>query len=129
LGLAFVLTLVPVTRFARGRQSGSYLGVIPTEGSSGGRQRLRAIGKQGDTMMGWPLVEAAQTAPRFDPKLRRRYLRLKFRRGSSVAKVAIARQLAIRLHWKLRIGSDYTLLVRMQGSSDSTVGDKRLSRG
>jgi hypothetical protein len=29
-------------------------------------------------------------------------LRLKFRRGSAVAKVAIARKLAVRLYWKLR---------------------------
>ena len=30
------------------------------------------------------------------------YQRLKFRRGSAVAKVAIARKLAVRLYWKLR---------------------------
>jgi len=34
--------------------------------------------------------------------LRRDYLRLNVRRGSAVAKVAIARKLAVRLYWKLR---------------------------
>ena len=52
--------------------------------------------------MRWLLVEAAQTASRFDPELRRDYLRLKFRRGQAVAKVAIARKLAVRLYWRLR---------------------------
>jgi hypothetical protein len=49
--------------------------------------------------------EAAQTASRFDPDLRRVYQRLKFRRGSGVAKVAIAPRLAVRLYWKLREAS------------------------
>ncbi len=53
-------------------------------------------------MMRWLLVEAAQTAARFDPELRRTYQRLKFRRVSGVAKVAIARRLAVRLYWMLR---------------------------
>jgi hypothetical protein len=48
------------------------------------------------------LVEAGQTASRYDEELRRDYRRLKFRRGTTVAKVAIARKLAVRLYWKLR---------------------------
>jgi hypothetical protein len=44
------------------------------------------------------LIEAAQTASRFDPALRRNYLRLTLRRGiSGVAKVAVAGKLAVRL--------------------------------
>ena len=53
-------------------------------------------------MLRFLLVEAAQTAARFDPELQRDYQRLKFRRGPGVAKVAIARKLAVRLYWKLR---------------------------
>jgi transposase len=58
--------------------------------------------KQGNSMMRHLLGEAAQTASRFDPELRRVYRRLKFRRGSAIAKVAIARKLAVRLFWNLR---------------------------
>src|SRR5215475_13640178 len=72
------------------------------EGSSGGRQRLGAISKQGNSMARCLLVEAAQTASRYDEELRRTYQRLKFRRGTAMAKVAIARKLAVRLYWKLR---------------------------
>lgn len=38
--LAFVLTLGDVARFKRGKQVASYLGLIPREHSSGGKQRL-----------------------------------------------------------------------------------------
>src|SRR5439155_9591075 len=41
--LAFVLTMGDVSRFARGKQVASYLGLIPREQSSGGRQKLGAI--------------------------------------------------------------------------------------
>jgi hypothetical protein len=47
-------------------------------------------------------VEAGQSAAQYDPELRRKHQRLKFRRGANVAKVAMARQLAVRLYWLLR---------------------------
>ena len=96
--LAFVLTLGRIGRFEKSKQVVSYLGLNPSEESSGGKQRLGAISKQGNSMMRYLLCEAAQTASRFDPELRRDYQRLKFRRGSGVAKVAIARKLAVRLY-------------------------------
>jgi transposase len=121
VGLAFILTLGPIERFPNSRKLISYLGLNPREHSSGGRQRLGAISKQGNTMLRWLLVEAAQTAARYDPELRRTYQRLKFRRVSGVAKVAIARRLAVRLYWMLRARVDYAQLVRMSGSPSSAV--------
>jgi len=122
--LAFVLTIGPVDRFQRSRQWVSYLGLNPQEHSSGGRQRLGSISKQGNPMMRSLLVEAGHTAARFDAPLRRMYQRLKFRRGAAVAKVAVARKLAVRLYWMLRTSADYAQLVRMQGSPGRTlVGD------
>lgn len=119
--LAFVLTLGPIQRFARSKQVVSYLGLNPQEHSSGGRQRLGAISKQGNTLVRWLLVEAVQHAVRKDAELRQDYQRLKFRRGHAVAKVAIARKLAVRMYWMLRSGSDYARLVRMQGSLGATL--------
>ena len=121
VSLAYVLTVGRVERFANSRKLVSYLGLNPREHSSGGRQRLGAISKQGNSMMRWLLVEAAQTAARYDPELRRAYQRLKFRRVSGVAKVAIARRLAVRLYWMLRAPVDYAQLVRMSGSPSSAV--------
>ncbi len=115
--LAFVLTVGPVGRFPNSRKLVSYLGLNPSEDSSGGRQRLGAISKQGNSLLRCLLTEAAQTAARFDPDLRRYYQRLKFRRGvSGVAKVAIARKLAVRLYWKLREAAQPNTAARMQGS-------------
>src|SRR5208282_5891170 len=58
----------------RGKQVASYLGLIPREHSSGSRQKLGVITKQGNRMMRMLLVEAAQAAVRFDPGLRKEYL-------------------------------------------------------
>ena len=49
--LAFVLTIGDVSRFPRGKQVASYLGLIPREESSGGRQKLGAITKQGNRLV------------------------------------------------------------------------------
>ena len=119
--LAFVLTLGPVERFARSKQVVSYLGLNPREHSSGGRQRLGAISKQGNPMMRSLLVEAGHTAARLDQELKQDYQRLKLRRGSGVAKVAIARKLAVRMYWMLRSQASYAQLVRMQGSQWATL--------
>jgi transposase len=122
--LAFVLTIGPVVRFAKSKKLVSYLGLNPSEESSGGRQRLGAISKQGNTMLRHLLIEAGQAASKFDPELRRDYQRLKFRRGNSgVAKVAIARKLAVRLYWKLREAVQPIPPARMQGSPAKPVVD------
>jgi transposase len=119
--LALVLTLGPVERFARSKQVVSYLGLNPREHSSGGRQRLGSISKQGNPMMRSLLVEAGHTAARLDPELRQDYQRLKLRRGGGVAKVAIARKLVVRMYWMLRSQTSYAQLVRMQGSPRGTL--------
>ena len=119
--LAFVLTIGSITRFARSRKLVSYLGLNPSEDSSGGRRRLGAISKQGNTMVRWLLIETVHQAVRQDPELRQDYQRLKFRRGHAVAKVAIARKLAVRMYWMLRSRAAYAQLVRRQGSPGGTL--------
>src|SRR5437016_14108102 len=64
--LAFVLAIGPVSRFPRSKKIASYLGLNPSEESSGGRQRLGAISKQGNTMVRWVLIEAVYPAVRKD---------------------------------------------------------------
>jgi transposase len=115
--LAFVLTLGEVSRFQRGKQVASYLGLIPREESSGGRQKLGAITKQGNRMLRSLLVEAAQTAVQHDPGLRKQYLHRCHQKPKGVAKVAAARKLAVRLYWMLRTNVAYPEIVRIEGSS------------
>lgn len=123
VGLAYVLTIGPASRFPRGKQVASYLGLIPRERSSGGRQKLGSISKQGNTMMRTLLVEAAQTASRFDEELRRDYCRLKARKHSALARVMVARKLAVRMYWMLRERQAYPqcLVARKQGSPSHSV--------
>ena len=114
--LAFVLTMGDVTRFPRGKQVASYLGLIPREYSSGGQQRLGSISKQGNRFMRMLLVEAAQVAVRCDPQFRKEYLHRCHRSRKAVAKVAAARKLAIRLYWMLRTQKAYPEIVRIESS-------------
>ena len=119
--LAFVLTLGDVTRFPRGKQVASYLGLIPRECTTGGRQRLGAISKQGNGFLRMLLVEASHSAVRCDPEFRKHYLHLCHKKPKNVAQVAVARKLAIRLYWMLRSNTAYPEIVRMESSSGVTL--------
>ena len=106
--LAYVLIIGTPTRFQRGKQIGTYVGMIPSEDSSAGKQRLGHISKQGNSLLRFLLVEAAQAAARIHPDWRRRYIHLAMRRHKSIAKVAMGRRLAIRLYWMWRNGCEYS---------------------
>lgn len=118
--LAYSLTLGTIGRFAHSRQVVSYVGLNPSEHSSGGRQRLGSISKQGNPMLRSLLVEAGQSAARLDAKLNSAYQRLKKKKHSSVAKVMVARKLAVRLYWIWKTEQPYTA-TRMQGSPSHPV--------
>ena len=108
--LAMVLTVGPVERFATADQLSSYFGLIPREHSSGGRQQFGRISKQGNPFLRFLLVEAGQTAARYDAELGRFYRRLAARKCRALAKVAVARKLATRLYWMLREDWTYAQL-------------------
>jgi transposase len=119
--LAFVLTVGDVSRFKRGKQVASYLGLIPRERSSGGKQRLGAINKQGNMFMRTLLVESAQTVTRLDEGFCKQYVHRCHRMARGVAKVAAARRLAVRLFWMLRTNTKYPEIVRIESSSTLAV--------
>src|SRR6266852_7133930 len=58
--LAFVLIIGRAERFQCGKQIACYLGLVPLEDSSGDRRRLGHITKQGNSLLRFLLVEAAQ---------------------------------------------------------------------
>jgi transposase len=120
--LAMVLTLGDVNRFESAKKVASYLGLIPGEYSSGNKQRLGHISKQGSSLMRFLLVEAGQTAVRGDEQLRRAYARLAAKKNRAVAKVMIARRLAVRLYWMLRNEWTYAELARHAGEPGSSCG-------
>src|SRR6202140_4127470 len=110
--LAYVLIIGTPTRFACAKQIGSYVGLIPSEDSSAGKQRLGHISKQGNSLLRYLLVEAAQAAVRCNPDWRRRYIHLAMRRHKSIAKVAMGRRMAIKLYWMWRNGCEYSQSVK-----------------
>jgi len=105
--LAFVLIIGRAERFQCGKQIASYLGLVPREESSGQRRRLGHITKPGNSLLRFLLVEAAQVTVRSDPEWRSKYFHLAMRRGRKIAKVAMARRLAVRMYWMWRKGWDY----------------------
>jgi transposase len=119
--LAFVLIIGTPERFHRDKQIGSYVGLIPCEDSSAGRQRLGHITKQGDTLLRFLLVEAAQAAVRWDPDWRRRYLHLAMRRDRRIAKVAMARRLGVRLYWMWRNSCEYSQSIEFGSHAGQSV--------
>jgi transposase len=123
--LAFVLIIGSPERFRGGKQIGSYLGLAPCEDSSADRQRLGHISKQGNALLRFLLVEAAQAVVRFDPEWRRHFLHLAMRRHRAIAKVAMARKLAVGLYWMWRKGWDYPQMAQ----SGSHVGEPVTGHG
>jgi len=122
--LAFVLIIGKAERFQCGKQIASYLGLVPLEKSSGNRRRLGHITKQGSSMVRFLLVEAAQVTVRSLPEWRRKYAHLMMRRGRKIAKVAMARRLAVALYWMWRKGWNYEpskSSVRTRASSEQAM--------
>ena len=97
IATAFVATLDEAGRFAGAHQVASYLGLVPSEGSSADRRRRGPITKAGDPRMRWLMVQAAWAARRSRRAdaagLRAWAEQLAKRRGSPIATVALARRL------------------------------------
>src|SRR5438045_923137 len=121
--LAFVLIIGKAERFRCGKQMASYLGLVPLEESSGNRRRLGHITKQGSSMLRFLLVEAAQVTVRRLPEWRSKYLHLVLRRGRKIAKVAMARRLAVHLCWMMRKEWNYQQLKKF-GSHAGEPGNR-----
>jgi transposase len=121
--LAFVLIIGRADRFPCGKRIASYLGLVPLEESSGQRRRLGHITKQGNSLLRFLLVEAAQVTVRSDPEWRNKFFHLAMRRGRKIAKIAMARRLAVRLYWMWRKGWNYEQLMKF-GSHAGQPGNR-----
>jgi transposase len=92
-----------VKRFPTARHLCAWAGLGPTIRSSDANARLGHLSRQGSTILRWALTEAAQKIPTGGP-LRAQYERIAKRRGSKIAKVAIARQILTLCYYGLRDG-------------------------
>lgn len=96
------------SRFVDGKALASYVGLIPSEYSSGGRQHLGRLTKQGNPFLRFLWGEAVVSAVRRDPELQRFFRRTLSQKGLGKARVAAARKLGIRLWIMLRDQIDYS---------------------
>jgi len=91
-----------VNRFPDPKRLTSYAGLVPTVRASGGNVQTGRISKQGSAWLRWTLVEAAQHASRRPGRFQALYRRLAQRKGSKIARVAVARELLMTVCWMLR---------------------------
>ena len=111
-----------VRRFAGPHQLESYLGLVPSEKSSGERQHKGRITKAGNNRARWLLVEAAWSVMlsrrENTEELRRWAQRIALRGGMKVAIVALARRLAGILYAMWRDGTTFEPRRPVQGTAE-----------
>ena len=105
--LATEVFLGDPSRFETANQVASYIGMIPCEHTSGKRQRLGKLTKEGNSLLRYLWTEATMHAVRKDPELKRFYRRKLIQKGMGKARIAAARKLGIRLWIMMRDRIDY----------------------
>ncbi len=100
IGLAIACRITPITRFPRGRSLANFLGLTPGCNSSGDTERVGSITKIGSRMVRYLLAQVIQHLLRRDGGIRAWYQRIKRRRGSKVARVAVMRRTAA-IMWRM----------------------------
>jgi hypothetical protein len=107
---SFVSVIDDAKRFRSGHEVESYLGLVPGENTTGGKRRLGAITKQGNTYLRTVLTQSAWSILRAahpDDPLRRWAQAVAKRRGQRIAVIALARRLAGVLWAMWRDGTVY----------------------
>jgi transposase len=93
--MELLLELQDVERFSKADQLAAYVGLTPSQFSSGDRVRMGRITRIGKQQLRALLIEAAWILVRKDAKANEIYTRIRARAGSKRAIVAIARRLLI----------------------------------
>ena len=95
-------------RFPNGKKIASAAGLAPSVYQSAGKNLTGGITKQGSKWLRRVMIQVAHSASRArDTKLRRFYLRVKARKGSKTAIVALARKMLTIIHHLLVNGEEY----------------------
>ncbi|CAD7776026.1 MAG: IS110 family transposase ISHvo9 [Candidatus Methanoperedenaceae archaeon GB50] len=82
-----------IGRFSSTKKLCSYAGIVPSTYSSGGKTYHGRITKQGNKWLRWALAEASHKAIVKSPSLRRYYNKIKYKKGSNTATIALSRKL------------------------------------
>lgn len=92
--VALSCRIAGIDRFKRPRALANYFGLTPGCRSSGNHERIGKITKAGSCMARWVLGLATKHVFRVDPAMKAWFKKLKRKRGSKVALVAVMRRLA-----------------------------------
>ena len=104
----FLAAVGDIRRFPTSRKLVGYLGLDPSVRQSGSAPaRGGRISKQGSPPARWALVEAAWSVVQQPGPLHAFYERIRARRGTKIAVVAVARKLAVLFWCLLTRGEDY----------------------
>lgn len=106
-----LVELGDMARFLSADQVAAYVGLTPSEYSSGSSVRRGHISRCGKAAVRSRLVEAGWIAIRFDAELHEVYQRIKERRGGRRAIVAVARRLLLRMRRIILDGRCYVAKV------------------
>jgi len=108
--MTYLLELFNLSRFKNTARFSSYLGLTPSQHSSGEHIRLGHISREGNAHLRNVLVESAWTVIKHDPHLREKYNRIRAKgTNGNKAIVAVSRSLAIRLRHCLLNEVEYTI--------------------
>jgi transposase len=123
IAMLIIAEIGEVTRFPTAKHLCQWAGLTPTVRSSDGKARLGHISRQGSTILRWALTEAAQHTPTGGGPLRAKYERIAKRRGSKIARVAIAREILTLCYYGLRDGEIRCLTGHTTDNPDHELAD------
>jgi transposase len=101
---ALIAAIGDVSVFKNGRELAAWLGLVPKQHSTGGKQTLLGISKRGDSYLRTLLIHGGRSVVRVahkHPDTRNRWIGdIKKRRGENISNVAVANKNA-RIAWEL----------------------------
>ncbi|MEO5351330.1 MAG: IS110 family transposase [Magnetococcus sp. YQC-3] len=104
IATALIAAIGDISVFKNGREMAAYLGLVPMQNSTGGKDRLLGISKRGDVYLRMLLIHGARSALRVagkkDDRRSRWAVGLEERRGTNVAAVALANK-NVRVAWAI----------------------------
>jgi len=95
MALAIACRIGPISRFPRGRSLANFFGLTPRHYSTGETERMGSITKEGSRLVLFLLAQVVLHVLRRDGEMRAWYTKIKRRRGSRIARVAVMRRVVV----------------------------------
>jgi transposase len=117
-----------IERFPAPKKLVSFAGLCPSTHQSGGTCYHGRLTKQGSKWLRWVLVEAAQHYAKAPGRLGHFYRRIAYRKGSKVARVALARELLVAIYYCLKKAVVFQEHPSSEGQDPSQHAPKKAGR-